>query len=70
MYSRQWARLDQARATSAALEAELAQWQDDDNSPIAGMPVLEVWKAKEVVVFKHSMKEGIIRKPRRCRVLN
>ena len=27
-------------------------------SPIAGMPVLEVWKAKHVVVFKRSMATG------------
>lgn len=27
-------------------------------SPIAGMPVLEVWQAKEVVVFKRSMNTG------------
>lgn len=27
-------------------------------SPIAGMPVLEVWKAKQVVVFKRSMNTG------------
>ncbi|MDO4658572.1 Re/Si-specific NAD(P)(+) transhydrogenase subunit beta [Kingella sp. (in: b-proteobacteria)] len=32
--------------------------QTDPNSPIAGMPVLEVWKAKEVVVFKRSMNTG------------
>lgn len=32
--------------------------QSDPNSPIAGMPVLEVWKAKEVVVFKRSMNTG------------
>jgi NAD(P) transhydrogenase subunit beta len=31
---------------------------DDPNSPIAGMPVLEVWKAREVVVFKRSMATG------------
>ena len=31
---------------------------DDPNSPIAGMPVLEVWKAKTVVVFKRSMATG------------
>ena len=31
---------------------------DDPNSPIAGMPVLEVWNAKEVVVFKRSMSTG------------
>ena len=32
--------------------------QDDPSSPIAGMPVLEVWKAKDVVVFKRSMAAG------------
>ena len=32
--------------------------QDDPASPIAGMPVLEVWKAREVVVFKRSMATG------------
>jgi proton-translocating NAD(P)+ transhydrogenase subunit beta len=32
--------------------------QEDPNSPIAGMPVLEVWKAKTVVVFKRSMATG------------
>ena len=31
---------------------------DDPSSPIAGMPVLEVWKAKQVVVFKRSMATG------------
>jgi NAD(P) transhydrogenase subunit beta len=31
---------------------------DDPGSPIAGMPVLEVWKAKQVVVFKRSMATG------------
>ncbi len=32
--------------------------QDDPHSPIAGMPVLEVWKAKDVIVFKRSMNPG------------
>ena len=32
--------------------------QDDPRSPIAGMPVLEVWKAHNVVVFKRSMNTG------------
>ncbi|PFG43687.1 NAD(P) transhydrogenase subunit beta [Isoptericola jiangsuensis] len=32
--------------------------QDDPGSPIAGMPVLEVWKARDVVVFKRSMATG------------
>ncbi len=31
---------------------------EEPGSPIAGMPVLEVWKAKEVVVFKRSMAAG------------
>jgi len=31
---------------------------DDPSSPIAGMPVLEVWKAARVVVFKRSMATG------------
>jgi NAD(P) transhydrogenase subunit beta len=31
---------------------------EDPNSPIAGMPVLEVWQAKKVVVFKRSMNTG------------
>lgn len=31
---------------------------DDPNSPIAGMPVLEVWNAKRVVIFKRSMATG------------
>ena len=32
--------------------------QDDPSSPIAGMPVIEVWKAGEVIVFKRSMNTG------------
>jgi NAD(P) transhydrogenase subunit beta len=32
--------------------------QTDPNSPIAGMPVLEVWKAKSVIVMKRSMATG------------
>ena len=31
---------------------------EDPGSPIAGMPVLEVWKAHQVVVFKRSMATG------------
>ena len=31
---------------------------ENPNSPIAGMPVLEVWKARNVVVFKRSMNTG------------
>lgn len=32
--------------------------EEDPNSPIAGMPVLEVWHAKNVIVFKRSMSTG------------
>ncbi len=32
--------------------------QDDPTSPIAGMPVLEVWKAKATIVMKRSMASG------------
>lgn len=31
---------------------------EDPRSPIAGMPVLEVWKAQNVIVFKRSMNTG------------
>ena len=31
---------------------------EDPRSPIAGMPVLEVWKAQNVIVFKRSMSTG------------
>ncbi|WP_210330372.1 Re/Si-specific NAD(P)(+) transhydrogenase subunit beta [Aliikangiella sp. G2MR2-5] len=31
---------------------------EDPNSPIAGMPVLEVWNARHVVCFKRSMNPG------------
>src|SRR5665647_309566 len=29
--------------------------EDDPGSPIAGMPVIQVWHAKEVIIFKRSM---------------
>jgi len=32
--------------------------QTDPDSPIAGMPVLEVWKAKQTVVMKRSLRVG------------
>lgn len=32
--------------------------QDDPNSVIAGMPVLEVWKAKQVIVMKRTLGTG------------
>jgi NAD(P) transhydrogenase subunit beta len=32
--------------------------QDDPGSPIAGMPVLEVWRARTVVVMKRGMASG------------
>ncbi len=31
---------------------------DDPTSPIAGMPVLHVWEAKQVIIFKRSMASG------------
>jgi NAD(P) transhydrogenase subunit beta len=31
---------------------------DDPHSPIAGMPVLHVWEAETVIVFKRSMNPG------------
>lgn len=31
---------------------------EDPNSAIAGMPVLEVWKAKQVIVMKRSLATG------------
>jgi NAD(P) transhydrogenase subunit beta len=31
---------------------------DDPHSPIAGMPVLHVWEAETVIVFKRSMNTG------------
>ncbi len=33
--------------------------QDDPNSPIAGMPVLECWKAKQVFVSKRGPRHGL-----------
>jgi len=32
--------------------------EDDPGSPIAGMPVIQVWHARQVVVFKRSMAPG------------
>ena len=32
--------------------------QTDPDSPIAGMPVLEVWKAKQTIVMKRSLRVG------------
>jgi NAD(P) transhydrogenase subunit beta len=32
--------------------------EDDPSSPIAGMPVIQVWNAKEVIIFKRSMAPG------------
>jgi NAD(P) transhydrogenase subunit beta len=31
---------------------------EDPSSPIAGMPVLRVWEAQNVIVFKRSMASG------------
>lgn len=36
--------------------------QDDPTSPIAGMPVLEVWKARTSIVMKRSMASGYARR--------
>jgi len=32
--------------------------QDDPNSPIAGMPVLEVWKARQIIISKRGQGRG------------
>ncbi|QJC31531.1 Re/Si-specific NAD(P)(+) transhydrogenase subunit beta [Enterobacteriaceae endosymbiont of Donacia tomentosa] len=32
--------------------------QDDINSPISGMPVLEVWKSNNIIILKRSMNKG------------
>ena len=32
--------------------------EDDPNSPIAGMPVLQVWKAKQVFISKRGQGRG------------
>jgi NAD(P) transhydrogenase subunit beta len=32
--------------------------EDEPNSPIAGMPVLQVWKGKTTIVLKRSMATG------------
>jgi len=44
--------------TLAILTPEILTALEDPNSPIAGMPVLEVWNAQNVVVFKRSMNTG------------
>ncbi|GHH69600.1 hypothetical protein GCM10018781_28340 [Kitasatospora indigofera] len=31
---------------------------DDPSSPVAGMPVLRVWEAEQMIVFKRSMASG------------
>jgi NAD(P) transhydrogenase subunit beta len=31
---------------------------EDEGSPIYGMPVIEVWKAKKVIIMKRSMAAG------------
>ena len=35
---------------------------EDPSSPIAGMPVLRVWEARNVIVFKRSMAAGLRRR--------
>ncbi|QJC33572.1 Re/Si-specific NAD(P)(+) transhydrogenase subunit beta [Enterobacteriaceae endosymbiont of Donacia provostii] len=32
--------------------------QEDIDSPISGMPILEVWKANNIIIFKRSMNQG------------
>ena len=39
---------------------------DDPGSPISGMPVLEVWKARQVIVFKRSMNTAMRAFKTRC----
>ncbi|XNM90298.1 NAD(P)(+) transhydrogenase (Re/Si-specific) subunit beta [Escherichia coli] len=43
-----------------------AAQDDPPKSPIAGMPVLEVWKAQNVIVFKRSMNTGYAGVKTRC----
>lgn len=33
---------------------------EDPNSPIAGMPVIEAWRSKRVVVLKRTMGSGYV----------
>ena len=40
--------------------------QEDSNSPIAGMPVLEVWKARQVFVSKRGQEPAIPASRTRC----
>ena len=34
--------------------------QEDPNSPIAGIPVLEVWKARQVIISKRGQAEATL----------
>jgi NAD(P) transhydrogenase subunit beta len=40
--------------------------QEDPTSPIAGMPVMEVWKAHNVVVLKRSLSPAMLGWPILC----
>ena len=51
-------RLDLAAANSGANDIVNPAAQEDPASPIAGMPVLEVWKARHSIVMKRSMASG------------
>ena len=48
-----------AAHAAAALHGAAPRWPPQDpNSVIAGMPVLEVWKTKQVIIMKRSMATG------------
>ena len=44
--------------SSVPMTSSTPQRLDEPDSPIAGMPVLEVWNARDVIVLKRSMATG------------